>query len=124
MKRGLPMNKQYKERIIEELALIVQKDFSSYFLIQKKMTDEARRKCPELLGWGDGSEAVGPARGSVGGSLVAYCLGLTDLDPLKHDLLFSRFLSPARGGRSMKFKFSSDPISQLVDIVQANECPF
>ena len=112
--RGLPDTKEYRNRLQEELSLIIQKDFSSYFLIQKKITDEARRKCPELLGWGDGSEAVGPARGSVGGSLVAYCLKLTDLDPIKHDLLFSRFLSPARGGRSMKLKFSSDPISQMV----------
>ncbi|RDJ35306.1 MAG: PHP domain-containing protein [Crenarchaeota archaeon] len=123
--RGLPKNKEYHNRILEELSLIIQKDFSSYFLIQKMMTDEARRKCPELLGWGDGSEACGPGRGSVGGSLVAYCLGITDVDPIKHDLLFSRFLSPARGGKSVKLKFASDPISQIEQVVNATEeCPF
>ena len=113
--RGIPKtNKKYMERIKEEYSLITQKGFSSYFLIQKMMTDEARRISPQLLGWGDGSEAVGPGRGSVCGSLIAYVIGITDVDPLKHDLLFSRFLSPARGGRSMKLKFSSDPIKQQV----------
>lgn len=114
-KRGIPKtNKKYMERIKEEYSLIKQKGFSSYFLIQKMMTDEARRISPKLLGWGDGSEAIGPGRGSVCGSLIAYVIGITDVDPLKHDLLFSRFLSPARGGRSMKLKFSSDPIKQQV----------
>jgi DNA polymerase-3 subunit alpha len=113
-KRALPVSVPYQRRIQEEYSLITQKGFSSYFLIQKMMTDEARRISPILLGWGDGSEAVGPGRGSVCGSLIAYCLGITDVDPLKHDLLFSRFLSPARGGRSMKLKFSSDPIKQQV----------
>lgn len=122
--RGLPATKEYHSRLLEELSLIIQKEFSSYFLIQKMMTDEARRKCPELLGWGDGSEAVGPARGSVGGSLVAYCLGIIDVDPLKHDLLFSRFLSPARGGKSMKIPFASDPISRIEQVVKAEEAPF
>lgn len=62
-KRGVPTNQKYADRIKEEYSLISQKGFSSYFLIQKMMTDEARRISPELLGWGDGSEAVGPGRG-------------------------------------------------------------
>jgi hypothetical protein len=62
------------------------------------------------LGWGNGDEAIGPGRGSAAGSLVCYCLGITDVDPLKHDLLFSRFLSEARGGREMKTKLSGIPI--------------
>jgi hypothetical protein len=75
------------------------------------MTDEARKICPVLLGWGDGSEAVGPGRGSAVGSLVCYCLGITDVDPIKHGLLFKRFLSEARGGRSMKLRFKNiDPL--------------
>jgi DNA polymerase-3 subunit alpha len=121
IRRGLPQQTDYRKRIEEELSLITQKGFSSYFLIQKKMTDEARRKCPELLGWGDGSEAVGPGRGSVCGSLVAYCLGIHDVDSIKHDLLFSRFLSPARGGKTLKTKFTSDPI--YMEQV-AESCPF
>jgi DNA polymerase-3 subunit alpha len=127
--RDIPMTQEYRDRIKEEYNLIKNKGFSSYFLIQKMMTDEARRISPILLGWGDGSEAVGPGRGSVCGSLVAYAIGITDVDPIKHDLLFSRFLSPARGGRSMKIRFSSDPIQQTIEqIVQtvnpADDCPF
>jgi DNA polymerase III subunit alpha len=103
--RNLPKNQKYKDRIKEEYLLICQKGFASYFLIQKMMTDEARRICPELLGYGDGSEAVGCGRGSAVGSLVCYCLGITDVNPIEHDLLFSRFLSPSRGGKQMKLRY-------------------
>lgn len=99
--RQLPDTKVYKSRIIEELGLISRKGFSTYFLIQKMMTDEARKWCKEFIG-GDGTQAVGPGRGSAVGSLVCYCLGITDVDPVKEDLLFSRFMSEARGGRSIK----------------------
>lgn len=104
-RRQLPQNSVYKNRLKEELELIRHKDFASYFLIVQMITDEARRICPKLLGWGTGVEAVGPGRGSAVGSLVCYCLGITDVDPIKHDLLFSRFLNPARGGRSIRFRF-------------------
>jgi DNA polymerase-3 subunit alpha len=104
--RELPKNEAYLARIKHEYELICHKEFSSYFLIQKLMTDEARRVCPILLGWGDGSEAVGPGRGSSVASLVCYCLGITDVDPMQHGLLFSRFLSEARGGKSVKLRFS------------------
>lgn len=108
--RGCPKTAQYAKRIREEYDLITEKGFASYFLIQKMMTDEARRKGPEILGFGDGSEAVGPGRGSVCGSLVAYCLRLHDVEPIIHDLRFSRFLSPARGGKQMKIRHSIQPI--------------
>jgi len=104
--RKLPKTKKYLERIKEEYTLICKKGFASYFLIQKDMTDTARFKSPEILGWGDGTEAVGPGRGSVCGSLIAYCLHLHDVEPVHHDLLFSRFLSPARGGKQMKTRFT------------------
>lgn len=120
-KRKLPQNKQYSSRIREEFELIKSKGFASYFIIQKMMTDEARRISPILLGWGDGSEALGPGRGSVVGSLLAYLLGITEVDPLKHDLLFSRFLSPARGGRSMKLRFTQDPLAEIRDLQKAKE---
>jgi len=68
--RGLPKEKEYIVRLEEELDLITQKGFASYFLIQKMMTDEARRICPSLLGWGDGGEAVGPGRGCLNNTLV------------------------------------------------------
>lgn len=104
--RGVANQKKYVERLKEEYELICRKGFASYFLIQKQMTDEARKICPSLLGWGDGSEAVGPGRGSAVGSLVCYCLGITDVDPIKHNLLFSRFLSESRGGKSIKLRFA------------------
>lgn len=108
--RACPKESKYVKRIREEYDLITEKGFSSYFLIQKMMVDEARVKGPEILGFGDGSEAVGPGRGSVCGSLVAYCLRLHDVEPIIHDLRFSRFLSPARGGKQMKIRHSIDPI--------------
>lgn len=108
--RGCPTTTQYSNRIREEYDLICEKGFASYFLIQKQMTDEARRVGPEILGFGDGSEVVGPGRGSVCGSLVAYCLRLHDVEPIIHDLRFSRFLSPARGGRQLRIRHSLQPI--------------
>lgn len=103
-KRNLPKTREYLDRIKEELGLITRKGFSTYFLIQKMMTDEARRWCRENIG-GDGTQAVGPGRGSACGSLICYCLGVTDVDPVYEGLLFSRFMSEARGGRSINFDF-------------------
>jgi DNA polymerase III subunit alpha len=110
-KRGLPKTREYTDRIKEEYGLITRKGFSSYFLIQKMMTDEARRVCRELIGWGDGSQAVGPGRGSAVGALTCYCLGITNVDPIREGLLFSRFMSEARGGRSIVLEFKNmDPL--------------
>lgn len=110
-KRKLPDNIEYRSRIEEERELICEKGFSSYFLIQQMICDEARRWYMETFG-GTGSESQGPGRGSAVGSLTCYCLGITDVDPLKHDLLFSRFLSPARGGKQMDLEFTIDPITK------------
>ena len=117
-KRRLPRNAIYMARVKEEYDLICSKGFASYFIIQKMMTDEARRVSKELLGYGDGSEAVGPGRGSAVGALTCYCLGVTDVDPIEHDLLFSRFLSPARGGKQMKLRFSIDPVAATEDLAK------
>jgi DNA polymerase-3 subunit alpha len=114
-RRGLPTTKEYADRLKEEFNLIKDKEFASYFLIEKMMTDEARLKSPEILGFGDGSEAVGPGRGSACGSLLCYCLGITDVNPIPHGLLFSRFLSPARGGKSMKVRFTQQPVSAVTE---------
>lgn len=109
--RNLPRTKEYLDRIKEEYSLITRKGFSSYFLIQKMMTDEARRVCKEILGYGDGSQATGPARGSAGGALICYCLRITNIDPVREGLLFSRFMSEARGGRSICLEFKNiDPL--------------
>jgi DNA polymerase-3 subunit alpha len=109
--RNLPQNREYVNRLKEELSLITRKGFSTYFLIQKMMTDEARRWCRDVLG-GDGTQAVGPGRGSAVGALTCYCLGITDVDPIYEGLLFSRFMSEARGGRSIILEFpkNMDPL--------------
>lgn len=105
-KRGISnKNNVYMKRIIEELDLIFRKQFSSYFLIVKSFTDEARRVCKELTGL-DGKYAVGSGRGSGVGSLVLFLLEVTDVDPIKHGLLFSRFLSENRGSQAV-LKFST-----------------
>ena len=74
------------ERLNYELQTIEQMGFSSYFLIVWDMIRYAR----------DNSIRVGPGRGSAAGCAVAYCLRITDLDPIKYDLLFERFLNPSR----------------------------
>jgi DNA polymerase-3 subunit alpha len=112
--RALPTNKVYLNRVKEEYELICRKGFSSYFLIQKEMIDEARRAAPEILGWDDSGNAVGPGRGSIGGSLTAYCLGIHDVDPIRHDLLFERFLSESRGGRTIKVRSTMKPVKRKI----------
>lgn len=73
-------------RLDYELEIIKQKGFSSYFLIVHDIVNFAKQN----------NIPVGPGRGSGAGSLVSYCLGITDIDPIKYDLLFERFLNPAR----------------------------
>ncbi len=77
---------EYKQRLDFELGTIIQMGFPGYFLI-----------VADFINWGKNNGVpVGPGRGSGAGSLVAYCLGITDLDPLRYDLLFERFLNPER----------------------------
>ncbi|MDX1443416.1 MAG: DNA polymerase III subunit alpha [Gammaproteobacteria bacterium] len=78
--------KQYDERLKIELDVIIQMGFPGYFLIVADFIDWAKNN----------DVPVGPGRGSGAGSLVAYALGITDLDPLAYDLLFERFLNPER----------------------------
>jgi DNA polymerase-3 subunit alpha len=75
-----------RERLEYELGVIITMGFSSYFLIVWDFIKYAR----------DQDIPVGPGRGSAVGSLVSYCLAITDLDPIKHNLLFERFLNPER----------------------------
>ena len=79
-------NDVYRERVIEELKVIEDKNFASYFLVVSDMVNWAKQN--EIL--------VGPGRGSAAGSLVCYLLGITDVDPIKFDLLFFRFINPER----------------------------
>ena len=84
---GEQLTDEQKERIVFELHTIKTMGFPGYFLIVSDYIRAAR----EELG-----VSVGPGRGSAAGSVVAYCLWITDLDPLRYDLLFERFLNPDR----------------------------
>jgi DNA polymerase-3 subunit alpha len=76
----------YRERLQRELGVICEMGFEGYFLV-----------VADFIRWARGQEIpVGPGRGSGAGSLVAWSLGITDVDPLRHDLLFERFLNPER----------------------------
>jgi DNA polymerase-3 subunit alpha len=77
---------EYQQRISTEIATIKQMGFPSYFLIVWDFIKFAK----------DRDIPVGPGRGSAAGSLIAYCLEITDVDPLQYDLLFERFLNPER----------------------------
>jgi intein/homing endonuclease len=61
--RGLGNKNKYINRLSEEVSLICRKGFSAYFIIQQEIVKEARRVCPQILGWGQGDEAIGPGRG-------------------------------------------------------------
>ena len=76
----------YKKRLIYELDVIKRMGFSNYFLVVYDFIKYAKKN--NIL--------VGPGRGSAAGSLVAYSLGITEIDPIKYDLLFERFLNPER----------------------------
>lgn len=77
---------KYLERLNYELSIIKKTGFASYFLIVSDFISFAKKN----------QIPVGPGRGSAAGSLVAFCLGITDIDPIKYELLFERFLNPER----------------------------
>lgn len=80
------ITQQIKDRLDYEMGVIQKTGFADYFLIVQ-----------DLIGWAKNHGiVVGPGRGSAAGSLVSYILGITDIDPLKYDLLFERFLNPDR----------------------------
>jgi len=83
---NLDKDKAYLDRLQEELSIIKDKSFASYFLVVADMVNWAK----------DNSIMVGPGRGSAAGSLVCYALGITDVDPIEYDLLFFRFINPER----------------------------
>jgi DNA-directed DNA polymerase III (polc) len=82
-----PLTKEVDDRIRFELHIMKTMGFPGYFLIVQDFINSARDQLGVM---------VGPGRGSAAGSVVAYCLGITKIDPLKYDLLFERFLNPDR----------------------------
>ncbi len=85
-KNQLEIKKIYEDRLNHELEIINSMDYSSYFLIVSDYIKWSKKN----------SIPVGPGRGSGAGSLVAYCLDITDLDPIEFNLIFERFLNPDR----------------------------
>ena len=84
--KGIYEDARYLERMDEELAVIKDKKFAPYFLVVRSMIAWAKKE----------GIMVGPGRGSSAGSLLCYALGITDIDPIKHGLLFFRFINPER----------------------------
>jgi len=84
---GDPIPKDVEDRVRFELHIMKTMGFPGYFLIVQDFINSARDELGVM---------VGPGRGSAAGSVVAYCLGITKIDPLKYDLLFERFLNPDR----------------------------
>ena len=84
--RGFEGNAEYLARLEEELEIIKNKNFGPYFLVVRNMISWAKKE----------GIRVGPGRGSSAGSLLCYALGITDIDPIPHGLLFFRFINPER----------------------------
>ncbi|WP_185861038.1 DNA polymerase III subunit alpha [Blattabacterium cuenoti] len=85
-KRYKNITRKIKERILFELKTIEKIGYPGYFLIVHNLISQARKT----------NVSVGPGRGSVAGSIVAYCIEITNIDPIKYNLLFERFLNPDR----------------------------
>jgi len=100
---------RYKARLEFEIGTVAHMGFAGYFLIVADFINWARSN----------SVPVGPGRGSGAGSLVAYALGITDLDPLKYDLLFERFLNPERVSMpDFDIDFCQDGRDRVIDYVR------
>ncbi|MFO1362185.1 MAG: DNA polymerase III subunit alpha [Burkholderiales bacterium] len=100
---------RYRERLAFEAKTIIQMGFAGYFLI-----------VADFINWAKSNGVpVGPGRGSGAGSLAAYSLGITDLDPLRYDLLFERFLNPERVSMpDFDIDFCQDGRDRVIDYVK------
>lgn len=107
-KRYCKVDKKIKERAAYELEVIERMQYEDYFLIVADFVNWAKER--DIL--------VGPGRGSAAGSIVAYSLGITDLDPLKFDLLFERFLNPDRISMpDIDLDFADDRRHEVIEYV-------
>jgi len=98
--KNLNKNKEYIDRAKFELSRIIDKEFCSYFLICRDLVQKSTT---------DLKMPVGP-RGSAGGSLVCYLIGIHEIDPIEWNLSFDRFLSSSRGGKMLRVDMESDDI--------------
>lgn len=107
-KRYSDITPKIKERLEYELAVISEMDYANYFLIIWDLIEYARRE----------KVMVGPGRGSAAGSLVAYSLGITNIEPLRYGLLFERFLNPERISMpDIDIDFCDDKRNKILDYV-------
>ncbi len=107
-KRYGEITDEIRERLDFELATIERTGYPGYFLIVQDFTTEARNM----------GVSVGPGRGSAAGSAVAYCVGITNIDPIKYDLLFERFLNPERVSMpDIDIDFDDEGRQKVIDYV-------
>ena len=103
-----PINKSIRERLNYEIKIIVEMGYTDYFLIVWDFIRYAK----------ENNIPVGPGRGSGAGSLCAYCIGITGIDPIKYNLLFERFLNPERVGMpDFDIDFCIEGRQQVIDYV-------
>jgi DNA polymerase-3 subunit alpha len=102
------ITKEIEERIELELETVAKSGYPGYFLIVQDFVAQAKKM----------NVSVGPGRGSAAGSIVAYCTGITNVDPLKYDLLFERFLNPERVSLpDIDIDFDDDGRGRIIDWV-------
>ena len=107
-KRYTEISEEITERLDFELMTIEKTGYPGYFLIVQDFTTEARNM----------GVAVGPGRGSAAGSAVAYCIGITNVDPIAYDLLFERFLNPDRVSLpDIDIDFDDEGRGRIIDFV-------
>ncbi|MBY5959244.1 DNA polymerase III subunit alpha [Membranicola marinus] len=107
-RRYQELNEVVRERLDFELSVINGSGYAGYFLIVQDFTSIAREM----------DVSVGPGRGSAAGSAVAYCLGITNVDPIAYDLLFERFLNPERISMpDIDIDFDDEGRSKVIDYV-------
>ncbi len=103
------VTKEIEARLDHELAVINRMGYAGYFLITQDFINEAKKM----------GVVVGPGRGSAAGSLVSYALGITNVDPLKYDLLFERFLNPDRVSMpDIDIDFSDNKRDKVIEYVK------
>ncbi len=108
LKKYVVITQEVEDRLNFELDIIGKSGYEGYFLIVQDFTTEARNM----------GVSVGPGRGSAAGSCVAYCLGITNIDPIKYDLLFERFLNPERVSMpDIDIDFDDEGRGKVIDYV-------
>lgn len=106
--RGLAGKEEYEERLVEETGVIHRMGYETYLLV-----------VADFISWARAQDIpVGPGRGSAAGCLISYCLGITNIDPIKYNLLFERFLNPDRVSMpDIDVDFCKDRVDEVINYV-------